>query len=69
MTTARAATEGDLYFIPSVRLLELCELEPRIGLHIYRAACGTLARRYRYALDQLSDAPERAGPPWRGAEV
>ena len=58
VTTARAATEGDLYLIPRVRLLELCELEPRIGLHIYRAASV-----------QLSDAPERAGPPRRGAEV
>ena len=69
VTTSRAATDGSAFAIPRVRLLELCELEPRIGLHIFRAGCGILASRYRYALDMLAaaappdpDAPEtRAG--------
>ena len=63
VTTFRAVTAGDLYSIPRVRLLELCELEPRIGLQIYRAACGTLARRYRYALDQLDQLGDVTGRP------
>ena len=56
ITNARAATDGTAFVIPRVRLIELCELEPRIGLHIYRAACRILVRRYRYALNRLADA-------------
>jgi len=56
ITNARAATDGTAFVIPRVRLIELCELEPRIGLHIYRAACRILMSRYRYTLDRLADA-------------
>ena len=56
ITNARAATDGTAFVIPRVRLIELCELEPRIGLHIYRAACQILVNRYRYALNRLADA-------------
>ena len=71
VTTARAATDGAAFAIPRVRLLELCELEPRIGLHIFSAACGILASRYRYALDRLSEAaPAEDGPEsWVGGEL
>ena len=55
ITSARAATDGTAFVIPRVRLIELCELEPRIGLHIYRAACRILVTRYRYALNRLAD--------------
>ena len=55
VTTARAATDGSAFVIPRVRLMELCQLEPRIGLHVFSAACGILARRYRYTLDRLAE--------------
>jgi CRP-like cAMP-binding protein len=55
VTTSRAATDGSAFVIPRVRLMELCQLEPRIGLHIFSAACGILASRYRYTLDRLAE--------------
>lgn len=55
ITTSRAATRGSAFVIPRVRLMELCELVPRIGMHIYRAASVILVSRYRYALDRLAD--------------
>ena len=71
VTTSRAATDGVALAIPRVRLLELCELEPRIGLHIFSAACGILASRYRYALDRLAQTvpPETAPQSWSGGEL
>lgn len=53
VTTAQAATDGEAWVIPRVRLMELCELEPTIGMHVYRAACGIVIRRYRHTLDRL----------------
>ena len=53
-TTARAVTDGQAYVIPRVRMLELCELEPRIGMHVYRAAAAILLGRYRHTLQWLS---------------
>jgi len=55
ITNARAFTDGTAFVIPRVKLIELCELEPRIGLHIYRAGCRILVSRYRYALNRLAD--------------
>lgn len=73
VTTARAATDGEALAIPRVRLMELCELEPQIGMRIYRAVCGVLMNRYRYVLHKLSEranAEVYIGPPWEGgAEV
>ncbi len=72
ITTARAATDGNALVIPRVGLMELCEIEPTIGLHIYRAACSVLVSRYRYALHRLEDsmtAPVQFVPHWSGTEV
>lgn len=55
VTTAKAATDGEALVIPRVRLLELCELEPKIGMHVYKSVCGILMNRYRYTLHRLSD--------------
>ncbi len=72
VTTTQAVTEVNAFVIPRVRLMELCELEPEIGMHIYRASCGIIMNRYRYTLAMLSDNvghPTRLNPVWRGAEV
>ena len=72
VTSTRAVTEVEAFVIPRVRLLELCELEPRIGLHIYKACCAILMNRYRYTLDRLSESFNLAthiNPDWEGAEV
>ena len=72
ITTARAAVDGSALVIPRVSLMELCELEPTIGLHIYRAACSVLASRYRYALHRLEDSMTslvQLDPHWSGTEV
>jgi CRP-like cAMP-binding protein len=69
ITTSQARTSGSAFVIPRVRLMELCELVPRIGMHIYRAASVILVSRYRYTLDMLADpqqefaeiAPRSAG--------
>ena len=71
VTTSQAATNGSAFVIPRVRLLELCQLEPRIGLHIFSAACGILASRYRYTLDRLAEVVSAVdiSPAWAGGEV
>ncbi|MCY4579116.1 MAG: cyclic nucleotide-binding domain-containing protein [Chloroflexi bacterium] len=72
VTTTQAVTEVNAFVIPRVRLMELCELEPEIGMHIYRSSCGIIMNRYRYTLAMLSDSaghPTRLNPVWRGAEV
>ena len=58
VTTSRAATDGTAFVIRRVRLLELCEIEPRIGMRIFNNASAILASRYRYALDRLARARE-----------
>ena len=55
VTTSRAATDGTAFVIPRVRLLELCEIEPRIGMRIFNNASAILASRYRNTLDRLSE--------------
>ena len=72
VTTARAATDGDAIVMPRVGLMELFDIEPAIGVHIYKAACSVVASRYRYALNRLANsigAPVQLDPRWRGAEV
>ena len=72
VTTTRAATDGDAYVIPRVRLLELCELEPMIGMRIFSAGCGILVSRYRYTLQRLAElaSPEvHIDPSREGIEV
>ena len=72
VTTTRAATDGDAIVMPRVGLMELFDIEPAIGVHIYKAACSVVASRYRYALNRLADsigAPVQLDPRWRGAEV
>lgn len=72
VTTTHAATAVDALVIARVALMELCEVEPEIGLHIYRVSCGIIMNRYRYALGMLSDNIRRAAhndPSWKGAEV
>ena len=60
VTSTRALSDVEALVIPRVRLLELCELEPRIGLHIYKASCGILMDRYRYTLERLSESVDPA---------
>lgn len=72
ITTTRAATDGEAFVIPRVKLLELCELEPGIGMHIFKSGCEILMHRYRYTLQRLSEAVSPAihiNPSWEGAEV
>jgi CRP-like cAMP-binding protein len=72
ITTTRAAVDGSALVIPRVNLMELCEIEPTIGLHIYRAACSVLSNRYRYALHRLEDSmtsPVQLDPHWSGTEI
>ncbi|MCH7652473.1 MAG: cyclic nucleotide-binding domain-containing protein [Chloroflexi bacterium] len=72
VTTAKATTDGKAIVIPRVRFMELCELEPRIGMHIYKAVCGVLMSRYRYTLERLAESLDPAShldPAWKGAEV
>lgn len=72
VTTTRAATDGDAIVMPRVGLMELFDIEPAIGVHIYKAACSVLASRYRYALNRLAGSigePVQLDPRWRGAEV
>lgn len=72
VTTARAATDGEALVIPRVGLLELCELEPRIGMHIYKALSAIVVNRYRYTLGRIAESMSPAtqiGPSWRGPDV
>jgi len=56
VTTSRAASDGTAFAIRRVRLLELCEIEPRIGMRVFSNASAILASRYRRALDMLAAA-------------
>ena len=69
VTTSQAATDGSAYIIPRVRLLELCQLEPRIGMHVFSTGCAILARRYRYTLDRLAEVVSNVGDPSTWADV
>ena len=59
VTTTHAATDGDGIVIPGSQLRELFELEPRVGMHVYRAVCGILAGRYRHTLERFARPPSR----------
>ena len=55
ITTATAMTEElQLIQIPCEVLKDLCDGEPRIGLHIYRAIAQILGSRYRTTLARLT---------------
>ena len=54
VTTTHAATDGNGLVIPRSQLRELFDLEPRVGMHVYRAVCGILAGRYRYTLERFA---------------
>ena len=72
ITTNEAITDIEAYVMPRVRLLELCELETRIGLHIYKASFSILMNRYRYKLAELAESlnlTAQINPAWKGAEV
>ena len=72
VTTTKASVDGEALVIPRVRLMELCELEPQIGMHIYKSACGIIMNRYRYTLHMLADQVNptvHIGQSWAGAEV
>ena len=53
VATFKAATDGEALAIPRAQLMELCELEPRIGMHVYKAVCGILMDRYRHTLHRV----------------
>ena len=61
VTTSRAATDGAAFVIRRAPLLELCEIEPRIGMRVFSKASAILASRYRRALDMLSAAVAEDG--------
>ncbi len=51
VTTAEAATDGEVFAIPRAPLLDLLETQPMIGLQVYRAAAKSFEHRYRQTLD------------------
>jgi CRP-like cAMP-binding protein len=56
VTTVEAAVDGEVFAIPRLRLLELFDLQPMIGLQVYRAAAKVFEGRYRKTLDGLVTA-------------
>ena len=54
VTTTHAATDGDGFVIPGSQLRELFDLEPRVGMHVYRTVSGILAGRYRRTLERFA---------------
>ena len=56
VTTVEAAAAGEVFVIPRLRLLELFDLQPMIGLQVYRAAAKVFEGRYRKTLDGLVTA-------------
>lgn len=54
VTTIEAATDAEVFAIPRARLVDLCDLQPMIGLQVYRAAAKVFERRYRRTLDDLA---------------
>ena len=53
VTTIEAITEGEVFAIPRMRLLDLFDIQPMIGLQVYRAMSRGFERRYRKTLDGL----------------
>ncbi|HET9477128.1 MAG TPA: cyclic nucleotide-binding domain-containing protein [Dehalococcoidia bacterium] len=56
VTTLEAITDGEVFSLPRMRLLELFDLQPTIGLQVYRAASKSFESRYRKSLDGLVGA-------------
>ena len=56
VTTIEAITAGEVFAIPRMRLLELFDVQPMIGLQVYRAASKSFEHRYRKSLDGLVGA-------------
>jgi hypothetical protein len=56
VTTLEAITAGEVFAIPRMRLLELFDVQPMIGLQVYRAASKSFEHRYRKSLDGLVGA-------------
>lgn len=56
VTTLEAITEGEVFAIPRMRLLDLFDLQPMLGLQVYRAAAKSFEHRYRKSLDGLVGA-------------
>ncbi len=63
VTTIEAITAGEVFAIPRMRLLELFDVQPMIGLQVYRAASKSFEHRYRKSLDGLVGALKVALQP------
>lgn len=68
VTTIEAIPDCEVFAIPRGRLLELFDVQPMIGLQVYRAAAKAFEHRYRKSLDGLVAALRVALQPSR-AEV
>ncbi|MFQ5381941.1 MAG: Crp/Fnr family transcriptional regulator [Dehalococcoidia bacterium] len=60
VTGIEASDRTDVFAIPRDGLLDLCDQEPAIGLHVFRGVTATFERRYRSTLDGLLPALTRA---------
>lgn len=60
VTSVEAITDGEVLTIPRLQLLALCELQPMLGLHLYRAAAKVFERRYRKTLERVTDGLRKA---------
>lgn len=56
VTTVEAVAAGEVLAISRLRLLELFDLQPMIGLQVYRATAKVFEGRYRNTLDGLVPA-------------
>lgn len=56
VTTLEAITDGEVFALPRMRLLDLFDAQPMIGLQVYRAATKSFEHRYRKSLDGLVGA-------------
>lgn len=54
ITTAEAMETVETLAIPRAMLLRICELQPMLGVQVYKATAGVLARRYRAMLQQVT---------------
>ncbi len=54
ITTAEAMETVETLAIPRLMLLRICELQPMLGMQVYRATAAVLARRYRATLQQVT---------------
>ena len=60
VTSVEAITDGEVLTIPRLKLLALCELQPMLGLHLYRAAAKVFEQRYRKTLERVTDGLRKA---------